>query len=97
MSELDLSDAEPALERRTDQLLGDDRIGLDDASARLVERHLVLIDLLLRAVLPVAQRLRALHLDRGHSRLRLEIGEVAALRLVIDLHQRVAFLDPPPG
>ena len=86
MPELDLADAEPAVEGGADLFLRNDCLSLHHAGASLVERHLVLVDRFLRGVLPLAQRRRALQRDRRHPSLRLEIGEVAALGRVVELH-----------
>src|SRR5689334_14663975 len=51
LADLDLADAEFAVERRAHQLLRDDGFGLGDAGLRLVERRLRLVDGRLRAEL----------------------------------------------
>src|SRR5207302_174665 len=79
LPELDLAHPETAREWCADQLLGDDRLGLGDLSARLFELRLVLVDRRLRRDLALRQVLRTLQRDPRPALLRLVIGEIAAL------------------
>ena len=90
LSDLDLANAEFAVERRPHQLLRDDRLGLGDAGAGLIERRLRGIHRRLRSDLALRQLLGAVQRDLRHALLRLEVGEVALLGTVEHLHQRRA-------
>ena len=92
LPEIDLADAEPAGKRGADQLLRDDGLSFLDFGIGLVELALVLVDGLLRRELALDQLLGARQRDYREFRLRLVIGEVAAIRRVVQLDQRVAGL-----
>ena len=93
LPDLDLAHAELAGERRADQLLRDQRLGLDDLRPRLVELALLLVDGFPRLELALGELARALQCGFGPARLRLVIGEIAAFRRVVELDQRVAGFD----
>ena len=97
LPDLDLPDPEPPGKRRLDQLLRDDRLGLEDPRPRLVELALVLVDRLARGELLFRQFSIALDGDLRHPHLRLVTSEVAALGRVVQLDQRVAGLDRAAG
>ena len=82
MSDLDLADAEFAIERRAYQLLRDDGFGLGNAGIGLVEGSLRGINRRLRPELARGELPGAIELLRGHSGLRLEARKVALLRSV---------------
>ena len=98
LADLDLADAEFAVERRAHQLLRDD--GLRSWRCRHWpgrRRPAPGIDRRLRSELARGELLGAIELQRGHRRLRLEAGEIALLRAVEQLHQRRARLDAGAG
>ena len=97
LPDLDLPDPEPPGKRRLDQLLRDDRLGLEDPRPRLIELALVLVDRLARGELLSRQLGIAFDGDLRHAHLRLVIGEVAPLGRVVDLDQRVACFDRAAG
>ena len=88
MADLDLANAEFAVERRPHQLLRDDGLGLGDAGAGLIERGLRIVHRCLRPELAVRQLLGAIQRDLRHALLRLVVGKVALLGSVEQLNQR---------
>ena len=88
MADLDLTNAEIALERRPHQLLRDDGFRLGDAGAGLIERGLRIIHGRLRSELALGQLLGAIQRYLPHPLLRLVIREVALLGTVEQLHER---------
>ena len=92
LADLDVTDAEYTVEWSPHHLLRDDRFGLGDACFRLIERGLRLIDGRLRAELMRGELLGALQRQLSHHGLRLEVGEIALLWGIEQLHQRRALL-----
>ena len=97
LADLDVADAEFAVERRAHQLLRNDRLGLGDAGIGLVIRRLRLIDGRLRAELARRQLLGAVQRQLRHRGLRLEAREIALLGAIEQLHQRAAGLHCEPA
>ena len=92
LADLDLAHAELAGEGRAHQLLGDDRLGVGDARLGDGEVALVLIDGLLGGILLVGELAVAAEGDLRQAGLGLEGREIGLLRLVVELHQRIAGL-----
>ena len=97
LADLDMADAEFAVERRAHQLLRDDRLGLGDAGIGLVIGGLRLIDGRLRPELARRKLLGAIQRQLRHRGLRLEAREIALVGAVEQLHQRTAGLHAGAG
>ena len=89
--------AEFAVERRAHQFLRNDRFGLGDAGIGLVVRGLRLIHRRLRTELARRELLGPIQRQFRDRRLRLEIGEIALIRTVEQLHQRRSRLHGEPA
>ena len=97
LTELDLPDAELAGERRSDQLLLDQRLGPGDPRLGLLERRVVLVDGRLGTEIALGQDLRAIEVELGEMRLRLVAREIALIGPIVQLDQRIARLDLGTG
>ena len=93
LTEFDMPQAELATERRENELLRDERLGLGDVGLRLVIGGLRVVNRRLRAELTQGERLGAVERQFRGERLRLEIRQIAAVGIVEQLHDGLALDD----
>ena len=90
LTDLDATNAKFAIERRTHELLGNDRFGLGNAGIGLIVGRLHRIDGRLRAELARRQLLGAIKRQRSAGRLCLKARKIALLGAIEQLHERAS-------